>query len=199
SLKEISKKTSNVDVILFKIGPATGWNISRACMLVQLRNVSSKNLSVQTIGRIKRFPNPSFDKNEISYNSISNQYFIYSNIISEDKIRQTLILKDKYKNDRFFYGEINQEKINNYLNGETYKEEIVEKFEDSISNFEYYVNEEYRENFVKNQYLEGETSKIEGKTRVYTKIKNSIELELYIIEQLRKYKHLFPQKIIDFL
>ncbi|MEJ3648497.1 DEAD/DEAH box helicase family protein [Ureaplasma urealyticum] len=199
SLKEISKKTSNVDVILFKIGPATGWNIPRACMLVQLRNVSSKNLSVQTIGRIKRFPNPSFDKNEISYNSISNQYFIYSNIISEDKIRQTLILKDKYKNDRFFYGEINQEKINNYLNGETYKEEIVEKFEDSISNFEYYVNEEYRENFVKNQYLEGETSKIEGKTRVYTKIKNSIELELYIIEQLRKYKHLFPQKIIDFL
>ncbi|RCJ02802.1 ATP-binding protein, partial [Ureaplasma urealyticum] len=89
--------------------------------------------------------------------------------------------------------------INNYLNGETYKEEIVEKFEDSISNFEYYVNEEYRENFVKNQYLEGETSKIEGKTRVYTKIKNSIELELYIIEQLRKYKHLFRQKIIDFL
>ncbi|EEH02207.1 type III restriction enzyme, res subunit family protein [Ureaplasma urealyticum serovar 2 str. ATCC 27814] len=65
TLKEISKKKSNVDVILFKIGPATGWNIPRACMLVQLRNVSSKNLSVQTIGRIKRFANPNFDKKEI--------------------------------------------------------------------------------------------------------------------------------------
>lgn len=33
SLKEISRNGANYDVILFKIGPATGWNIPRACML----------------------------------------------------------------------------------------------------------------------------------------------------------------------
>ncbi|EEH01966.1 type III restriction enzyme, res subunit family protein [Ureaplasma urealyticum serovar 2 str. ATCC 27814] len=131
-------------------------------------------------------------------NSISNQYFIYSNIISEDKIRQNLILKDKYKNDKFFYGEINQDKINKYFNSETYQKEIAVMFEDLIDKFKYPVNE-YRKNFIKNQYLKGEIARIENKTRVYTKIKNSIELELYIIGQLRKYKHLFPKKIIDFI
>ena len=38
-LKSISQNNSDIDVIIFKIGPATGWNIPRACMLVQLRNV----------------------------------------------------------------------------------------------------------------------------------------------------------------
>ncbi|UWV80618.1 hypothetical protein NW069_00040 [Mycoplasmopsis cynos] len=56
SLRDISKDSSPVDVIIFKVGPATGWNIPRARMLVQLRHISSSNLSIQTIGRIKRNP-----------------------------------------------------------------------------------------------------------------------------------------------
>jgi DNA or RNA helicase of superfamily II len=51
-------------------------------MLVQLRNVSSDTLNVQTIGRIRRNPNPSFPDDElmkINPNSISKNYYVYSN------------------------------------------------------------------------------------------------------------------------
>ena len=81
-LKSISQNNSDIDVIIFKIGPATGWNIPRACMLVQLRNVSSDTLNVQTVGRIRRNPNPSFPNDElmkINPNSISKNYYVYSN------------------------------------------------------------------------------------------------------------------------
>ncbi|MBU4692794.1 DEAD/DEAH box helicase family protein [Mycoplasma sp. CSL7491-lung] len=61
SLREISKKSSDIDVIIFKVGPVTGWNIPRACMLVQLRNVSLDSLSIPTLGRIKRNPRPGFN------------------------------------------------------------------------------------------------------------------------------------------
>lgn len=66
TLKQISKNNSDVDVIIFKVGPATGWNIPRACMLVQLRNVSSESLTIQTLGRIKRNPNPELIDNNNS-------------------------------------------------------------------------------------------------------------------------------------
>ncbi|UWV80612.1 hypothetical protein NW069_04955, partial [Mycoplasmopsis cynos] len=39
TLRDISKDSSPIDVIIFKVGPATGWNIPRARMLVQLRHV----------------------------------------------------------------------------------------------------------------------------------------------------------------
>lgn len=51
-------------------------------MLVQLRNVSSDTLNVQTIGRIRRNPNPNFPDDElmkINPNSISKNYYVYSN------------------------------------------------------------------------------------------------------------------------
>ncbi|MCU4706971.1 DEAD/DEAH box helicase family protein [Mycoplasma sp. CSL7503-lung] len=116
SLREISKKSSDIDVIIFKVGPATGWNIPRACMLVQLRNVYSDSLSIQTLGRIKRNPRPNFNFKD---DSIAYQYWVYSNIDNIDKIDKERELSS-YKlnkeslNDKFYYGEINKEveKIN---------------------------------------------------------------------------------------
>jgi|GEM_PF-5240124 len=60
-------------------------------MLVQLRKVSSSSLSIQTIGRIKRFPNPSYNKDQVSREG--NRYYIYSNAQTKENIRRTLILK----------------------------------------------------------------------------------------------------------
>ncbi|MBR0295360.1 MAG: DEAD/DEAH box helicase family protein [Bacilli bacterium] len=74
SLDDITQTDNEIDVILFKVGPATGWDIPRACMLLQLRKVCSEKLNTQTIGRIKRNPYPGLVKN-----SITDVYYIYSN------------------------------------------------------------------------------------------------------------------------
>ncbi|CNS10078.1 Uncharacterised protein [Salmonella enterica subsp. enterica serovar Typhimurium str. DT104] len=67
-------------------------------MLVQLRNISSSNLSIQTIGRIKRNPCPMYTLKD---NSIAREYFIYSNVDPERKNVLKLYLKEKYKYDKF--------------------------------------------------------------------------------------------------
>ena len=74
TLEKITRNNDTTDAIIFKIGPATGWDIPRACMLVQLRNVCSTALSIQTIGRIKRNPYPNLERNETTM-----KYYIHSN------------------------------------------------------------------------------------------------------------------------
>ena len=74
TLEKITRNNDTTDAIIFKIGPATGWDIPRACMLVQLRNVCSNALSIQTIGRIKRNPYPNLKKNNTTM-----KYYIHSN------------------------------------------------------------------------------------------------------------------------
>ena len=73
-LDDITKIDNEIDVILFKVGPSTGWDIPRACMLLQLRKVCSDQLNIQTIGRIKRNPFPGLLKNDIT-----DKYYVYSN------------------------------------------------------------------------------------------------------------------------
>lgn len=51
---ELQKNDSDIDVIIFKFAIATGWNIPRACILSQYRNIDSDNLRIQTLGRVLR-------------------------------------------------------------------------------------------------------------------------------------------------
>lgn len=74
TLEKITRNNDTTDAIIFKIGPATGWDIPRACMLVQLRNVCSTALSIQTIGRIKRNPYTNLQRNETTM-----KYYIHTN------------------------------------------------------------------------------------------------------------------------
>jgi len=74
SLSKITRNNDTTDCIIFKIGPSTGWDIPRACMLLQLRNVCSDSLRIQTIGRIKRNPYPKLEKNPVT-----DKYYLYSN------------------------------------------------------------------------------------------------------------------------
>lgn len=97
NLLDITKNDSDIDVVIFKIGPATGWDIPRACMLLQLRNVSSTTLNTQTIGRIKRNPYP-----ELKRNSITDNYYIYSNAPVERSLNvYKYKVKDRFVNDEF--------------------------------------------------------------------------------------------------
>lgn len=99
SLNKITRNNDTTDCIIFKIGPATGWDIPRACMLLQLRNVCSSNLNVQTIGRIKRNPYPKLEKNDIT-----DKYYIFTNAPKDSKKEYIVFdykLRDTYKNEEF--------------------------------------------------------------------------------------------------
>lgn len=102
TLNDITYNTSDIDCIIFKVGPATGWDIPRACMLLQLRKVCSEGLNIQTIGRIKRNCYPDLEKNEIT-----DKYYIYSNAPQDKNL--TIFnakVKDKFLNEEFMSIEI---------------------------------------------------------------------------------------------
>ena len=102
NLYELSKNESDFDVIIFKIGPATGWDIPRACLLLQLRNVCSEGLNIQTIGRIKRNSYKNLEKNEIT-----DKYYIYSNAPQDNNfVILNARVKDKFSQEEFMSIEI---------------------------------------------------------------------------------------------
>ncbi|MBU4692712.1 DEAD/DEAH box helicase family protein [Mycoplasma sp. CSL7491-lung] len=198
SLKNISKRSSDIDVIIFKVGPATGWNIPRACMLVQLRNVSSDSLSIQTIGRIKRNPNPSFKFDD---NSTAYSYWVYSNIENIDKIDKdrefsSYKLNKESLNDKFYYGEINKEveKIKVDLS-----DQIVEVIKNNknqlLSNYNYYLND-----YQKEGYIPYKEEKIIDKEKnqelqyINRKINNIIEMSQFINEFNTKTSNILDKK-----
>ncbi len=126
SLSEISKNSSPVDAIIFKIGPATGWDIPRACMLVQLRNVNSVVLNQQTLGRIKRNPMP-----DLTLNKVTNKYYLYSNYQESTRKMHHYTLVEKHKKVKWFQGVIEvqekvckqnyKQKIKHFLQSEIYR------------------------------------------------------------------------------
>jgi len=102
SLAEITDNANDIDAIIFKIGPATGWDIPRACMLLQLRKVCSQNFNLQTIGRIKRNCYPKLEKNEIT-----DKYYIYSNAENEkDLVVFNAKVKEQFAKEEFMSVEI---------------------------------------------------------------------------------------------
>ena len=96
TLSKITRNNDPTDCIIFKIGPATGWDIPRACMLLQLRNVCSANLNIQTIGRIRRNPYPGLERN-----SVTDKYYIFSNAPQggEDYVLYDYKVKDVFKGE----------------------------------------------------------------------------------------------------
>ena len=93
----LEMNNSPIDVIIFKVALATGWDIPRACMLVQLREVNSETLNKQTIGRIRRNPIKNLEDNPFA-----NRYYIYSNYKpKKSETLDFLNLKNKYKNIGF--------------------------------------------------------------------------------------------------
>ncbi len=55
--KDYAKEnTSTIDVVIFKLTISEGWDIPRACLLYQKRDVKSTQLNEQVIGRVRRNP-----------------------------------------------------------------------------------------------------------------------------------------------
>ncbi|WXA51846.1 DEAD/DEAH box helicase family protein [Mycoplasmopsis cynos] len=208
TLRDISKNTSPVDVIIFKIGPSIGWNIPRACMLVQLRNISSKNLSIQTIGRIRRNPNPGFD---FSINSIADNYYIYSNLNVIDSNTATAVIKQKYVQEEFPFGylESNSNSIEKgIIDIPTYEQKIIEflnkKFKNSNDEF---INEsflkssydEHKHKYLNNNFISSESQSYGSANFITSKIINIIDLQKYLNKLKSKYKKYFTNNINEYL
>lgn len=206
-LKSISQNNSDIDVIIFKIGPATGWNIPRACMLVQLRNVSSDTLNVQTIGRIRRNPNPSFPDEElmkINPNSISKNYYVYSNYEKNNREWSYYILQDKFKKDiedfKFYNGQINRNILKETANNEKYNDEILALIDKKqILN---YIYDELENEYNKIHKLIAEKEQIKDNNGNYVErekksLRNAIELEMYINEMYKIHQNYISKTTIN--
>ncbi|GAA8715179.1 hypothetical protein oki361_18430 [Helicobacter pylori] len=150
-------------------------------MLIQLRNVSSNVLNKQTIGRIKRNPDPNYPFLE---NSIANQYFIYTNNKVEDSDEiVTYRLKNQYiKNHiKFGSGKINLEIHKKILNSNEYKENIIALLDKN--KIQFYLDEEL-DYYNKNGYLKGLVIKYKDENNrerdcIYQKIYNTLELQKF--------------------
>ena len=122
TLEEIARNDSDIDCIIFKVGPATGWDIPRACMLLQLRKVCSDKLTIQTLGRIKRNPMPN-----LVFNEITNKFYLYSNNPSNTKDINyyKYELKEPFLDEEFPIIEItNKSSINKSIFNENKNKEI---------------------------------------------------------------------------
>ncbi len=206
-LKSISQNNSDIDVIIFKIGPATGWNIPRACMLVQLRNVSSDTLNVQTIGRIRRNPNPSFPDDElmkINPNSISKNYYVYSNYEKKNREWSYYILQDKFKQNiddfKFYNGQINRNILKETANSKKYNDEILSLIEkEQILN---YISNELEYEYNKTHKLIATKEEIKDNNGNYVwrekkSLRNAIELEMYINDMYKIHQNYASETTIN--
>jgi len=74
NLKNIELNNNEVNFMLFKVAPATGWDCPRASILVMFREIKTPTFHTQIIGRIKRMPEAKhYD------NGILNKAYIYTN------------------------------------------------------------------------------------------------------------------------
>ncbi|AXE60508.1 type III restriction endonuclease subunit R [[Mycoplasma] phocae] len=197
SLKDISKDSSDIDVIIFKVGPATGWNIPRACMLVQLRNVSSDTLNVQTIGRIKRNPKPGYP---FEPSSVANDYYVYSNNSSYKREVANFRLRPEFEKINFATGNINKELLSEAVNNKKYHDDVLAIFsQEQIIKF----GKDYLNHFKKYGYLIGKEVEIADggsnvkKSLIEQKIFNSIQLEKFVLDFKVANKNLFKSTIIN--
>lgn len=143
TLDNVTNGSSGIDAIIFKIGPSTGWDIPRACMLLQLRKVCSDKLNTQTVGRIKRNPYPNLEKNDITDN-----YYIFSNHdrINDDIIFYRYNVRDKHKTYMFPYLSISNDRVISVDNSINDIEKNVSEY---ISNNRDFILQEIRNVFVK--------------------------------------------------
>lgn len=74
NLDFITLNNNEVNFMLFKVAPATGWDCPRAGVLVMFREIKSPSFHTQIIGRIKRMPEALHYENEEL-----NKAYIYTN------------------------------------------------------------------------------------------------------------------------
>ncbi|MCE8163218.1 MAG: DEAD/DEAH box helicase family protein [Candidatus Moeniiplasma glomeromycotorum] len=96
NLDAIEKNNNEVNFMIFKVAPATGWDCPRAEILVMFREIDSPIFHIQIIGRIKRMPEGyHYEKEEL------NKSYIFTNY-NKNHIRDISELENKNKIPVYF-------------------------------------------------------------------------------------------------
>jgi len=146
TLDKITRNNDTTDCIIFKIGPATGWDIPRACMLLQLRNVCSTNLNIQTVGRIKRNPYPGLEQNPVT-----DKYYLYSNNPRDPESDVSVYeynVKDNFTKEEFASIEIKKDK--DLFDKTKVKSEVVKFLDTKYNDILVKINESFKDNVYAN-------------------------------------------------
>ena len=194
TLSELSYNDSPFDVIIIKIGPGTGWDIPRACMLVQLRNITSEILNRQTIGRIRRNPIANLRKN-----ATIAKYYVYSNSTPSDKYA-VYRLKEKFKDESYYLGLINRtiptfnlksKSLETLDEEKEYKIKFHRLWQEKTAAFT-----DFKTKVFQNKNLcpaSGQRKYLSGDRVVFEEITNLLELTTWLKEEKKKYqKYLVP-------
>ncbi len=166
TLDEISENNNIIDAIIFKIGPSTGWDIPRANMLIQLRDVCSSSLNIQTLGRIKRNPYPNLE-----WNATTSKYYIYSNTQEandNDVIEYNYKVRDKFSKETFLSIDIeNKAEIKDSKSNEEFKK----NFSTWLDGMENPILQEIERTFIDNKIYRKVLNTVNG-NQIYTTITN---------------------------
>lgn len=95
-LSHITENNNEINYLLFKVAPATGWDCPRASILVMYREIQSLTFRTQILGRIKRMP----FGHHFSNLSELNKGYIYTNY---DKESIRLVANGSSKNNAPVY------------------------------------------------------------------------------------------------
>ena len=83
---------STIDVVIFKLTISEGWDIPRACMLYQKRDVQSAQLNEQVIGRVRRNPRlMDFEDLDDESKNLATKAYIWANIERDESIKNVEI------------------------------------------------------------------------------------------------------------
>ncbi len=178
TLEYASKNDSEIDVIIFKVGPATGWDIPRANVILQLRNVSSESLNIQTLGRIMRNPFPNLEKNEIT-----NKYYVFSNYQKPTREAAVYKLKNKFIDKEMISGKIDKSSILIEANFNEYIKRVNEFLESPE-----FIN--YLRDFSIDKVIYDELNY--GTAKVVNRIPNHVKLKIFNYK-----KHLELEKVLN--
>ena len=192
SLLELSKNDSTVDVVIFKIGPATGWDIPRACMLVQLRDVDSSILNQQTLGRIMRNPVPGLEKIDIT-----DKYYLYSNLNTTDEVQNYRLHKD-FADFNWIKGTAKIKRNNLLVSNQRYCQKVKKFFNDNADFFCYEIKELFAKKHLTHRPLSYQEK---GVTRVVggEKISDAIKLKTFLFDKFHQYRRVLEpiQNLVD--
>ena len=150
NINNINQLDSSVQYLIIKQAIATGWDAPRAKILIKIRENMEEQFTIQTIGRIRRMPEPQIGHYE---NSLLDNAFLYTfdrvfleGVFSEGAaVLPTPILHLKEKAEKFHLTServINQDKylnekliIKNLFEGLKRELSLSEKFEENQSRF----------------------------------------------------------------
>lgn len=84
--------SSTIDVVIFKLTISEGWDIPRACMIYQKRDVQSDQLNEQVIGRVRRNPRLiDFENLDEESQKLSMKAYVWADYVKDQSIKNVEI------------------------------------------------------------------------------------------------------------